>query len=65
VREELARLPPLQREALLLVRYEGLSLAQAAQALGIQEGALRVRLHRASDRLRQALGLDEPAGGVE
>ncbi|MCU0686463.1 MAG: RNA polymerase sigma factor [Polyangiaceae bacterium] len=62
LREELERLPPLQREALLLVRYEGLSLAQAAQVLGIQEGALRVRLHRASGRLRLALGLDAVEG---
>lgn len=57
LREELERLPPLQREALLLVRHEGLSLAQAAEVLGIREGALRVRLHRAGDRLRSALGL--------
>jgi RNA polymerase sigma-70 factor (ECF subfamily) len=65
LREELERLPPLQREALLLVRHEGLSLAQAAQALGIREGALRVRLHRAGDRLRSALGLERPDGGGE
>ncbi|HEU4404351.1 MAG TPA: RNA polymerase sigma factor [Polyangiaceae bacterium] len=65
LREELERLPPLQREALLLVRHEGLSLAQAAQVLGIQEGALRVRLHRAGDRLRSALGLEGPEGGAE
>ncbi|HEU4535061.1 MAG TPA: RNA polymerase sigma factor [Polyangiaceae bacterium] len=64
LREELERLPPLQREALMLVRYEGLSLAQAAQVLGIQEGALRVRLHRASGRLRLALGLDAAEGEV-
>ncbi len=61
VHDEIGRLPPLQREALLLVRDEGLSLAQAAKVLGIREGALRVRLHRAGGRLRAALGLEETA----
>jgi RNA polymerase sigma-70 factor (ECF subfamily) len=43
------------REALLLVAWEDLSPRLAARALGISEGAFRVRLHRARRRFRAAL----------
>jgi RNA polymerase sigma-70 factor (ECF subfamily) len=43
------------REALLLVAWEDLSPKLAARALGIGEGAFRVRLHRARRRFRDAL----------
>src|SRR5215210_715803 len=43
------------REALLLVAWEDLSPKLAAQALGIGEGAFRVRLHRARRRFSDAL----------
>lgn len=43
------------REALLLVAWEDLSPKLAAGALGIGEGAFRVRLHRARRRFRDAL----------
>jgi RNA polymerase sigma-70 factor, ECF subfamily len=43
------------REALLLVAWEDLSPKLAARALGIGEGAFRVRLHRARRRLRDQL----------
>lgn len=51
----LRRLSPLDREALLLVAWEDLTPAQAAQALGINATAFRVRLLRARRRLRAAL----------
>jgi RNA polymerase sigma-70 factor, ECF subfamily len=51
------------REALLLVAWEDLSPKQAAQAVGIGEGAFRVRLHRARRRFRQALLGDAPTAG--
>jgi RNA polymerase sigma-70 factor (ECF subfamily) len=48
------------REALLLVAWEDLTPAQAAQALGINPTAFRVRLLRARRRLRAALEEREP-----
>lgn len=43
----LAALPDQQREALLLVAWDGLTPDEAAAALGIKAGAFRVRAHRA------------------
>lgn len=48
------------REALLLVAWDDLSPKLAARALGIGEGAFRVRLHRARRRFRQALADPAP-----
>ena len=45
--ESLASLPEEQREALLLVAWDGLTPDEAAAALGIRSGALRARAHRA------------------
>jgi RNA polymerase sigma-70 factor, ECF subfamily len=49
--QELARLPVPQRAAFRLVGQEGLSLAHAAERLGVSVTAIKLRLHRA----RQAL----------
>jgi RNA polymerase sigma-70 factor, ECF subfamily len=49
----LAALPEDQREALLLVAWDGLTPDQAAAAMGVRPGTFRVRTHRA----RQAAGL--------
>jgi RNA polymerase sigma-70 factor, ECF subfamily len=48
-------LPPESREALLLRDVEGLSAADAADALGVSVDALKSRLHRARAALREAL----------
>lgn len=48
-------LPPSLRAAFLLRDVEGLSTADAAEALGISEGNLKVRLHRARLQLRERL----------
>lgn len=63
LREELARevsravaeLPPLQREALVLFEYEGLSLAEIAAIAGADVGTVKARLRRARQRLRRVL----------
>lgn len=47
VRRVLLGLPLRYREPLVLVHWLDLSNADAAQALGIRDGAFRVRLHRA------------------
>jgi RNA polymerase sigma-70 factor (ECF subfamily) len=51
-----AQLPPDSREAILLRDMEDLSYAEVAAIMGLTEGAARVRVHRARERLREALG---------
>jgi RNA polymerase sigma-70 factor, ECF subfamily len=51
-------LPPQHREVFLLVREHGLSLAQAAEVLGITQIAVKMRAHRAYEGLRAAF--EEP-----
>lgn len=50
----LAEMPEADREALLLVAWEGLSTAQAAEVLDCRPGTLRMRLHRARSRIEQS-----------
>ncbi|HWM72110.1 MAG TPA: RNA polymerase sigma factor [Nocardioides sp.] len=56
----LADLPEQQREALLLVAWDGLTPEQAAEVMGVRPGTFRVRTHRARDALQRALELAEP-----
>jgi RNA polymerase sigma-70 factor (ECF subfamily) len=44
-----------EREALLLVAWEGLDSRRAAQVVGCSPAAFRVRLHRARRRVADAL----------
>lgn len=57
--EELAvamvRLSPHEREALLLVAWEGLEPARAARAAGCSPAAFRARLHRARRHVAASL----------
>jgi RNA polymerase sigma-70 factor, ECF subfamily len=55
VQEAVSSLPPLQREALVLFEYEGLALNEIASLVGTDVGAVKSRLHRARERLRNAL----------
>jgi len=66
VRDTLERLPMLQRDAFVLIRFEGLSVSEAAQILGASEAAVKVRAFRAYEALRAALeraALENKAGG--
>ena len=56
----LAALGERDREALCLIAWEGLTPAQAAEALGIPGTVFRVRLHRARQRLAMVMGECEP-----
>lgn len=47
----LAAMPDHDREALLLVAWDGLTGEQAAEVLGCRPGTLRMRLHRARARI--------------
>ena len=51
----LERLPERQRAALVLRHYEGCSQGEAAQILGISEGALESLLSRGRATLREQL----------
>lgn len=52
----LAKLKATDREALLLVHWEQLSYAEAAQVLGCSANAVGIRVHKAKARLRALLG---------
>jgi len=55
VEKALAEMPVANREAFVFLRYEGLSVATAAQLVGVSEGALKLRAFRAYELLRAAL----------
>jgi RNA polymerase sigma-70 factor (ECF subfamily) len=55
LRRALERLSSRQREVLHLAFYEGLTLEQAAEILGIPVGTVRVHYERGKRRLRQLL----------
>jgi RNA polymerase sigma-70 factor, ECF subfamily len=55
VKEAVFSLPPLQREALVLFEYEGLALSEIASVVGTDVGAVKARLHRARQRLKNML----------
>jgi len=54
-------LKPSYREALLLVHWEQLTYAEAAEALGCSVNAVGIRVHRAKERLRTLLGAGSQA----
>ena len=55
VLETIATLSPIHSEVLVLRDLEGLSTREAAEVLGIQEAAVKSRLHRARLHLMAAL----------
>lgn len=55
VRACIAELPEPHRTVIMLRDIEELSTAEAAQALGISENAVKIRLHRAHQALRALL----------
>jgi RNA polymerase sigma-70 factor (ECF subfamily) len=64
-RAELERIPAPQRAAYHLVREEGLSVAEAAEALATTPAAIKQRLYRAYEALRATLDIGEaPQGGA-
>jgi RNA polymerase sigma-70 factor (ECF subfamily) len=55
VERALANMTEARREAFILLRYEGMSVAAAAQVVGISEGALKIRAFHAYEIIRGAL----------
>jgi RNA polymerase sigma-70 factor, ECF subfamily len=58
--DALAKLPQAQREAVLMIHVEGLSVVEAALRARVSPGALRVRAHRGYRALRVLLGRSSP-----
>jgi RNA polymerase sigma-70 factor, ECF subfamily len=58
-RAALAKLPPDQREALVLVGASGFSYEEAANICGCAVGTIKSRVNRARTRLTELLSLDE------
>ncbi|HUH02650.1 MAG TPA: RNA polymerase sigma factor [Kofleriaceae bacterium] len=58
----LEELPPNQREALVLTKLSGKSIAEAAAITGATPGAMKVRAHRGYVALRKALA--QPAADL-
>jgi RNA polymerase sigma-70 factor (ECF subfamily) len=54
--DALAELPDQQREAVVLTKLDGRSVAEAAAIAGTSVGAMKVRAHRGYERLRALLG---------
>lgn len=57
LRARLQTLPEPQREALVLLKVQGLSTAEAAAVTGTTAGAVKLRAHRAYESLRKVLGV--------
>jgi RNA polymerase sigma-70 factor, ECF subfamily len=58
--DALAQLPAQQREAVVLTKLEGKSVAEAAEIAGASAGAMKVRAHRGYEALRKLLGRGAP-----
>jgi RNA polymerase sigma-70 factor (ECF subfamily) len=54
--DALAQLPTQQREAVVLTKLDGKSVAVAAEIAGTTVGAMKVRAHRGYEALRKLLG---------
>ena len=65
LRAVLTALSAKERDVLLLVAWEGLTVTEAAEALGMTKVAARTRLHRARQRAQVVLAnLDSPTSFV-
>ena len=64
--DALAQLPTQQREAVVLTKLDGKTVAEAAEIAGTTVGAMKVRAHRGYEALRKLLGRKpaEPARKV-
>ena len=59
-RQALQRLPPDQREALILIGASGVSYEEAAQICGCAVGTMKSRVNRARTRLAELLAVGSP-----
>jgi RNA polymerase sigma factor (sigma-70 family) len=59
LQQALEQLPGMQREAVVLIHLDGLSVAEAAVRAGVSKSALKVRAHRGYRALRTLLEEDD------
>ncbi len=64
VRELLLQLPPIYREALSLYHLEDMSYAEMSEILGVAEPALKQRVRRGREMLRQMIDALYPEMGL-
>jgi RNA polymerase sigma-70 factor (ECF subfamily) len=62
--DALGELPAQQREAVVLTKLDGKSVAEAAEIAGTSVGAMKVRAHRGYAALRKLLGRGAPAASA-
>ena len=55
----IGKLPPEQRQVILLVGLEGLAYEEVATVLNVPVGTVRSRLSRGRDELRRLMGVDD------
>ena len=55
----IAKLPPEQRQVILLVGLEGMAYEEVASLLKVPVGTVRSRLSRGRDQLRRLMGMEE------
>jgi RNA polymerase sigma factor (sigma-70 family) len=55
----IGKLPPEQRQAILLVGLEGMAYEEVAKVLKVPVGTVRSRLSRGRDQLRLLMGMEE------
>jgi RNA polymerase sigma-70 factor (ECF subfamily) len=60
----LKSLPEAQRQAIVLTKLEGLSVAEAASRAGASESAIKVQVHRGLKRLAALVRRGESDGAV-
>jgi RNA polymerase sigma-70 factor (ECF subfamily) len=60
--DALSELPESQREAVVLTKLDGKTVAEAAEIAGTTVGAMKVRAHRGYEALRKLLGAGKTPG---
>lgn len=65
VRDAIARLDAARAELVRLVHWDGLSIVEAAELLGIPSSTARTRYAKAKDELRAALGVSAGYAATE
>lgn len=65
VRDAVQALSEIQREAVVLFHYQGLTYPEIAEALGVPLGTVKSRMHAALVALGQALAGPDHANGLE
>lgn len=65
MREAIAKLPPEQGRALILVAAEGMSYEQVARISGVAVGTVKSRVNRARARLAETMGVDKAELGAD